>query len=404
MSGAPTAESVRDGYARYLMPTYAPSRTLVRGEGVRVWDVEGKEYLDFAAGVAVNTLGHAHPALRQALADQAGVLIHVSNLYAHPWQPKLAEAIVRHAGPGKCFFCNSGAEANEGLIKLARLWGHAEGRYEVISFTGSFHGRTLATLTATAQTKIQKGFDPLPEGFRYAEFNDLESARAAVTDKTVAVLVEAIQGEGGVRPADPAFLRGLRALCDERRLLLMFDEIQAGIGRTGEWFGWQHAGVRPDAFSMAKGLGGGVPIGGIWAAPAIADTFQPGNHATTFGGTPLACAAALAVIHTVEADDLVANARERGRQLREGLQSLAADVEAIECARGLGLLSGLVLGEPAAPLAAALADRGLLAIPTAGNVVRFVPPLTVTSNQIQQALDIVSAACAAVWPKSGRTA
>ena len=381
---------------QYLMPTYAPELALVEGSGTSVWDAEGREYLDFVAGIAVLNIGHCHPKMVHAVQDQAGTLVHVSNLYYNEKQPLLARALAERSGlPGaKCFFCNSGAEANEGLIKLARLWGSPKGRFEIVTMRQSFHGRTLATLTATGQEKVQKGFEPLPEGFAYADFNDLESVERALAPRTAAVLVEALQGEGGVVPADPDFLSGLRKLCDERGILLLCDEVQAGMGRTGEWFGFQNYGIRPDAFSLAKGLGNGFPIGAVVAGETLADVFQPGHHATTFGGTPLACAAALSVIETIEEEGLLENARMMGAYLAEGLCEIAARHKKwISEVRGLGLLLGLALDVPALPLQKRLQEKGLLALATAGTVLRLLPPLTVSKEEVDRALRLIAEAC-----------
>lgn len=377
----------------YLIPTYAPQLALIKGSGTKVWDADGKEYLDFLAGIAVLNIGHCHPNVVKAIQEQAATLMHVSNLYYNEKQPQLAQALSEKADGGKCFFCNSGAEANEGLIKLARLWGSDQGKFEVITMKNSFHGRTLATLTATGQEKVQKGFAPLPEGFTYAEFNNLESCKDAVTEKTAAILVEAVQGEGGIIPADPEFIKGLRELCDEKGLLLLFDEVQAGIGRTGKWFGFQNYNVQPDAFSLAKGLGNGFPIGAVVAAPSVADVFQPGHHATTFGGTPLACAAALAVIETIEQEKLLENAETMGALLLSELQKIAEQYDWIECARGCGLMVGLVLNDSALPLQKILQEKGLLTLATAVRVLRMLPPLNVTPAEIQQAVALIAEAC-----------
>lgn len=387
-------------YQQYVLNTYGkPSLALVRGAGARVWDAEGREYLDFLAGIAVTVVGHCHPRLVAAIREQAGRLMHVSNLYANDQQPRLAETLVRLSGlGGKVFFCNSGAEANEGLIKLARLWGHDQGRYEVITFRNSFHGRTLATLTATGQDKVQKGFEPLPAGFRYARYNDLDSVRAALTPHTAAVLVEAVQGEGGVLPADPAFLAGLRALCTEKNLLLLCDEVQCGIGRTGRWFGFQHYDLEPDAFSLAKGLGGGFPIGAFVTHKRLADVYQPGHHGSTFGGTPLACAAARAVLEIIESENLVAEAACLGARLKSGLTDIAAAHPWLEGARGLGLMLGLVANVPVKPLETALIQQGLITLATAERVLRFLPPLIITADDVDRALDLVAAACRAWQP------
>ncbi len=380
----------------YLMPTYAPELALVKGLGPRVWDAEGNEYLDFVSGIAVTNIGHCHPKMVKAVQDQVETLAHVSNLYYNEKQPQLAKELSECSGlPGaKCFFCNSGAEANEGLIKLARLWGSDQGKYEIITMRQSFHGRTLATLTATGQEKVQAGFGPLPEGFSYAHFNDLPSIEKAITPKTAAVLIEALQGEGGVIPADPEFLSDLRLLCDEKGILLLFDEVQCGMGRTGRWFGFQNYKVQPDAFSLAKGLGNGFPMGAIVAGATLADTFQVGHHATTFGGTPLACSAALSVIAVLKEEDLLAHTMMMGAYLVEGLCEIATRHKKwISEVRGLGLLLGLVLDVPALPLQKKLQEKGMLALATAGNVLRLLPPLNVSKEEIDQALLYLGESC-----------
>lgn len=381
--------SPKELFNQYVMPTYAPGLTLVRGSGVSVWDDTGKEYLDFMAGIAVCNTGHCHPAVVAAIRKQAGILMHCSNLFHNELQPRLAQKISGLALGGKVFFCNSGAEANECLFKLARKWGSKDGRFEIITMKNSFHGRTLATMTATGQTKYQKGFEPLMPGFVYAEFNNLESVKAALTPATVAVLCEAVQGEGGIVPATPEFMTGLRALCTERKILLFFDEVQAGIGRTGKWFGFQNYGIRPDGFSMAKALGGGFPIGAAAVTPELSNVFQPGNHASTFGGTPLACAAALATLDTLEHEHLLDNAVKMGGRFMEGLKALAPKHACIASVRGVGLMVGLVLNIPAKPVEAKLRENGLLCIATGDHVLRFVPPLVVTAAQIDQALAIL---------------
>ena len=384
--------SPKELFNQYVMPTYAPGLTLVRGAGVSVWDDTGKEYLDFMAGIAVCNTGHCHPAVVAAIRKQAGILMHCSNLFHNELQPRLAQKISGLALGGKVFFCNSGAEANEALFKLARKWGSRDGRFEIITMKNSFHGRTLATMTATGQTKYQKGFEPLMPGFVYAEFNNLESVKAALTPATVAVLCEAVQGEGGIVPATPEFMTGLRALCTERKILLFFDEVQAGIGRTGKWFGFQNYGIRPDGFSMAKALGGGFPIGAAAVTPELSNVFQPGNHASTFGGTPLACAAALATLDTLEHEHLLDNAVKMGGRFMEGLKALAPKHACIASVRGVGLMVGLVLNIPAKPVEAKLRENGLLCIATGDHVLRFVPPLVVTAAQIDRALAILDQA------------
>lgn len=389
-----TAQQTKDGYAKYLIPNYAPNLVFQRGAGTRLWDVQGKEYLDFLAGIAVMSLGHAHPAWVDAVREQAGLLTHVSNLHFHPWQAKLAQSLVEKFRPdSKAFFCNSGAEANEALIKLARKWGHDRNRFEIISCCNSFHGRTLATLTATGQDKVQKGFEPLPAGFVYAEFNDLEFFRKRITPYTVAVLVEAVQAEGGVIPAKKEFLQGLRALCDEHNLLMLMDEVQVGVGRLGTWFGFQAYDVMPDAFSLAKGLGGGFPVGAILARTPVCDMLQPGTHGTTYGGNALACAAALAVLDTIERDHLLAHVTRVGQLFGEGLRALAANYGWIKEARGLGLIWGLALDRPAKPLELLMIEEGLLAVATANTVMRFVPPLVISESDVHEALEKLGRAC-----------
>ncbi len=374
---------------RCVMPTYAPALALVSGRGTRVTDANGKSYLDFTSGIAVNNLGHCHPAVVEAIRRQTDKVLHVSNLFVNENQPRLAERISAIGLGGKVFFCNSGAEANEALIKLARLHGSASGRYEIITMRNSFHGRTLATMTATGQTKYQKGFEPLVPGFVYADFNDFPSVRAAATPRTAAVLLEAVQGEGGILPASFAFMDALRRWTREQGILLLVDEVQSGIGRTGAWFAWQHYGIRPDGFSMAKALGGGLPIGAAAVTPELSDTFHPGNHASTFGGNPVATAAALAVLETIERENLLERATQAGIALMDSLRALAPRHACIETVRGIGLMVGLVLDIPAAPVAAALREAGLLVIPTGEHVLRLVPPLTVSDAEIVEALAIL---------------
>ena len=377
--------SPKELHHQYVMPTYAPGLTLVRGSGVCVWDDTGKEYLDFMAGIAVNNVGHCHPAVVEAIREQAGTLMHCSNLFHNELQPRLAQKLSGLALGGKVFFCNSGAEANECLFKLARKWGSLDGRHDIITMKNSFHGRTLATMTATGQTKYQKGFEPLMPGFAYAEFNNLDSVRAALTPATVAILCEAVQGEGGIVPASPEFIAGLRALCDEKKILLFFDEVQCGIGRTGQWFGFQNYGIRPDGFSMAKALGGGFPIGAAAVTPELSNVFQPGNHASTFGGTPLACA----TLGTIEHEHLLENAVQMGARFMDGLKALAPQHACIQAVRGVGLMIGLVLNVPAKPIETKLRENGLLCIATGDHVLRFVPPLVVSATQIDQALALL---------------
>ena len=382
-------KDIADEFKTYVMPTYAPEIALVKGKGTKVWDADGKVYLDFVAGISVLNIGYSHPVVVEAIQKQVQELVHVSNLYYTENQAKLAKKLSELSLGGKSFFANSGAEANEGMIKLARLWGHDAGKYEVICMENSFHGRTLATAAATGQDKVKKGFDPLPEGFVHADYNDIESVKALVNEKTVAVLLEAVQGEGGIIPADDQFMKDVRELCDEKDLLMLCDEVQCGLGRTGYWFGYQAYGVEPDAFSLAKALGSGYPIGAVVAGEKLSDVFQPGNHASTFGGTPLACAAALATLDVMENENLVARSAEKGSLFEEGLKTLIEKYESPIEVRGRGLMLGLVLDKDAKPLVQALQDIGLLTIATAGNIVRFLPPLNVTDDEIEEALDII---------------
>ncbi|MDO9542885.1 MAG: acetylornithine transaminase [Kiritimatiellia bacterium] len=392
-------------FDQYVIPCYARKPiVLVRGKGTKVWDASGKVYLDFIAGIAVNNLGHCHPAVSAAVKKQLEQLNHISNLYYSENQGLLARELSSLASQGKCFFCNSGAEANEALIKLARLWGHEGNRYEVITMRNSFHGRTLATLTATGQSKVQKGFEPLPAGFVYADFNNLDSVKSAITDKTAAVLVEPIQGEGGVIPADKDFLQGLRALCDDKNILLLFDEVQCGLGRTGKWFAFQNYDVLPDAFALAKALAGGFPMGAVVAAPKTADVLQAGKHASTFGGGPVVCAAALAAIQVIREEGLLQNASDMGEKFKNGLQTLVEKYEHLKEVRGVGLMIGLVLDKPAKELEEKLMDIGLLALATAGNVLRFLPPLNVKPNEIEEALEMIDDVCAEVYSAEAQSA
>jgi acetylornithine/N-succinyldiaminopimelate aminotransferase len=364
-------------FDKFVMPTYGRQPLVfVRGKGSRVWDADGKEYLDFGGGIAVNVLGHA--ALADVLKKQAEVLVHCSNLYYTEPQGLLAKRLVELVGiEGKCFFCNSGGEANEALYKLARKFGN--GRYEILTFAGSFHGRTLAGISATGQEKVKKGFEPMVDGFRHVPFNDLDAVAKAVGPKTAAILLEPIQGESGIQPATPEFLRGLRRLCDERDLLLMFDEVQCGVGRTGKFCGFKAIApdVVPDAISWAKGLAGGFPIGAIWARKPFADVLGPGTHASTFGGTPLACAVALSVLDEIAK----LNVREIGEYFMEQLRELP-----VKEVRGIGLMIGVELAGDSKPVIARMAERGLLAIPAGTNVVRFLPALNTTRAEVDEAV------------------
>jgi acetylornithine/N-succinyldiaminopimelate aminotransferase len=401
-------ETTADLYAQFVIATYARfPLALVRGEGARVWDEDNRAYLDFTSGIAVNSLGHAHPALRDALAAQAGTLIHTSNLYLTRSQAELARRLVGFVGlPGKIFFCNSGAEANEGLYKLARRHGAPHGRHEIITLDNSFHGRTLGGIAATGQLKVKLGFGAPVDGFINVPAR-IECVQNAVNEKTAAIMVEPIQGEGGVRPLPADFLRALRALCDAHRLLLFYDEVQCGLGRTGHWCGWHATGAEdaePDAVSWAKGIGGGFPLGAFWVREPYADLLGPGTHGTTYGGSPLACAAAQAVFDTIEKEDLLANARERGAHLR----AAAAKLPLVREVRGAGLLLGLELedfaplqgetGTPALRLTKRLMSAGLLVVPAGEQTIRLLPPLNVTTDECAEALEILRGVLAAARP------
>ncbi len=383
-------------YDAYAMKNYGrPPLTLVRGQGVTVWDDTGRAYLDFTSGVAVSALGHCHPMWVEAIRRQAGELIHVSNLFRHPNQGELARRLVQQAGPGRVFFCNSGAEANEGLIKLARLHGlrksGEEGKcIKIICAKNAFHGRTFGGMSATPQEKIQKGFRPLVPGFVFGELNNLASFRALIDEQTAAIFVETIQGEGGITPCTSEFLLGLRQLCNEHNLLLMLDEVQSGLGRTGDFFAFQHAGVRADAIGMAKGLGGGYPIGAIWAADKYADLFTPGSHGSTFGGTPLACAAGLAVLDVLESESLLSKVQVYGSAWRIELERLVTDFPAqVKAVTGRGFMLGLSMSGEPGPYVAALREAGLLAPQAGTNTVRLLPPLIATPEQLNRATAII---------------
>ena len=389
--GPPALSPVMDTYARFPLE-------LVRGRGVWLWDREGRRYLDAVAGIAVCTLDHSDPVLRKALCRQLTRLQHVSNLYRIPEQEALAAAITTRSCADRVFFCNSGAEANEAAIKLARKHGHqVRGIAEPLILTAqaSFHGRTLAAVTATGQPKYHEGFEPMVQGFRYFPYNDIAAFEALLADceaegpRVAAVLLEPLQGEGGVNPGDPACMQRIRALCDERNILLIFDEVQIGVGRSGHWWGYERLGVEPDAFTLAKGLGGGIPIGAL-AVKARADHFRPGEHASTFGGNPFACRAGLTVIEEIEQRGLLQHVRRMEALLAESLTDLAIrHPDLIETARGWGLLQGLVLREsaPSAPevVKAAMA-QGLLVVPAGPRVVRLVPPLVIKPRQIRKAV------------------
>jgi acetylornithine/N-succinyldiaminopimelate aminotransferase len=383
--------SVMQTYARYPL-------TLVRGEGAHVFDDEGNRYLDFVAGIAVNTLGHAHPAMVKAISEQASIMLHCSNLYHIPKQIELAGKLARLSGLERVFFCNSGAEANEAAIKIARKYFHDQGsdRRTVITATNSFHGRLLSTLAATGQDKVKVGFDPLPPGFVHVALNDIEALKSAINDQTAAILLEPLQGEGGVNPADPDYLCDVRKLCDEHGTLLMLDEVQTGIGRTGKIFAFEHAGIQPDVLTLAKGLGGGVPIGAMLASEKVAAAFSAGTHGSTFGGNPLSCSAALAVLETIKNESLLNNVNEQSAHIKAGLQTMVDKYSIAESVRGSGLLLGLACSIAVAPIIESCKSKGLLVLPAGPNVVRLLPALNIKASEVDQALAILEEAFAAV--------
>ena len=376
-------------YEKYIMPTYVTTPlVLVRGRGIHVWDVEGKKYLDFFPGWAVSGIGHCHPRVVSAIKKQAGKLIHVSNNYYHEGQGKLAEEIIRNSFSGKVFFCNSGAEANEGAIKLARKFGNPA-RNEIITMERSFHGRTITTVTATGQKKFQKGFDPLPAGFVNIPFNDLHALEKAITKKTVAIMMEPIQGEGGVNVADAKYLSAVRRICNEKNILLIFDEVQSGMGRTGHIFSYQNLGVVPDVMTLAKSLGGGFPIGALVAGSKVADVLHAGTHGTTFGGSPLACSASLATFEAIKKEKLLKNAKVMGAYLLKKLGELKKRHSAIREVRGIALMAGVELKTEGKKVYEECLKKGLLINCTQGNVLRIMPPIIVRKKEIDQAIKIL---------------
>lgn len=386
---------------------------LARGQGCRVWDTDGREYVDFVAGIATCTLGHAHPAMIEAVNQQIQTLHHVSNLYYIPQQGDLAAWLTAHSCADRAFFCNSGAEANEGAIKLARKYAHTQRGIEnpvIITANASFHGRTLATITATGQPKYQKNFNPLVPGFHYVPYNDIAALERAIADldqeqpQVAAILLEPLQGEGGVRPGEVAYFQRVRELCDEKGILLILDEVQVGMGRTGKLWGYENLGIEPDIFTSAKGLGGGIPIGAM-LCKASCDVFQPGDHASTFGGNPFACGVALAVCHTLEQENILANVQARGEQLRTGLKAIAqAHPNLVADVRGWGLINGLELNAEveltSIEVVKAAIEQGVLLVPAGPKVVRFVPPLIVSAEEVDQVLKTVQQVLAALTSTS----
>lgn len=396
-----TNSEVAELSKQYLMNTYAQLPVaFVRGEGCRLWDADGKQYLDFVAGIAVLGPGHCHPKVAAAIADQAGRIMHTSNLYFIPQQAELAKRLVELSCADRAFICNSGAEANEAAIKLARKWAglHREPDCrDIITANKSFHGRTLTTVTATGQEKYHMPFYPLPTGFKYVDFNDLPALEAAVDDNTCAVMLEPIQGEGGINVPDPDYLPAVRELCDRRDMLLIFDEVQTGMGRTGEWFAYMGQGIEPDVFTLAKSLGGGFPIGACLAKQAVAEAFVPGDHASTFGGNHLACTAALAAIGAIESENMIQNAKAMGEYFRGRVSDLQAEYPFLAGVRGRGLLLGLELeGVNGRDLQVACLSNGLVINALGESLLRIAPPLNITEREIDEGLRIISETAAAM--------
>jgi acetylornithine/N-succinyldiaminopimelate aminotransferase len=381
-------EEVFDSYKNYIMPTYTKVPVVfVKGKGSRLWDIHNRAYLDFFPGWGVGNLGHCHPKVMQAVREQISKLIFIPNNYYHLPQAKLAEELVYWSYPSKVFFCNSGAEANEGAIKLSRKFGN--GRYEIITFLDSFHGRTLAALAATGQKKYQEGFAPLPEGFKSVEFNNIRAVQDAISDKTVAIMLELIQGEGGVNVANKDFVLSLRKLCDDRKLLLIVDEVQTGVGRTGTLFCYQHYGITPDIMTLAKALGGGLPIGVMVVKKEIADTLSAGMHASTFGGGPVICKAALAVLRAIQKEKLLTNAQKMSDYLFVKLGELKEKYHLIKDVRGLGLMAGVELNIEGKAIVEKCLRDGLLINCTHEKVLRLMPALNISKKEMDKAIGIL---------------
>ena len=388
-----TADELMELSDKYIMATYKRFPiVLVRGSGARVWDSNGKEYLDFVAGIAVCSLGHSHPKVVEAIKKQVEILTHVSNLYYSEPQIRFARMLVENSFADKVFFCNSGAEANEAAIKLARKYAHenmAGGKYELITMIDSFHGRTLATVTATGQTKFQIGFSPLPEGFKYIPFNDIPALEDAISDKTCGIMLEPIQGEGGIKIPDDEYLNKVRKICDDRGILMILDEVQVGMGRTGTLFAYEHHKIKPDIVTLAKAVGNGFPVGVMMTSDRIASAFQPGNHASTFGGNPLAMAASLATMENILNHGILENVVKVGEYFLKRLHELKSRYTAIKDIRGRGLIIGMDLTIEGAGIVKECMDKGLLINCTGGNVLRFVPPLVITEKDVDVAVDVL---------------
>ncbi|HYE31198.1 MAG TPA: aspartate aminotransferase family protein [Methylomirabilota bacterium] len=403
-------QAIHQLYAQNVIPSYGRfDLALSHGAGARVWDMGGRQYLDLAGGIAVCSLGHANPEITRALVEQSQRLLHVSNLYYTEPQARLAEKLVKNLGPGKVFFCNSGAEANEGLYKVARKFGNAEGRFEILTALNSFHGRTLAGISATGQEKVKKGFEPMVSGFRHIPFNDLEAARNALSPATVAILIEPIQGETGITPATVDYLLGLRQLCDDHKLLLLLDEVQGGIFRTGKFASYQRileseagaAGFMPDAVSLAKSLGGGFPIGAFWVREPYSNLLSAGTHGTTFGGNPLGAAVALRVLEVIERDNLADRARQLGEWMKSKLLALCGEFPTVlKTVRGYGMMIGIELADNIQAFSGSektasiqfinkLHDAGVMAVPSGANIIRLLPPLNLSESEADEGLRLI---------------
>ncbi len=376
---------------QYLLNTYSAKLVLTQGLGARVKDNDGNDYLDFTCGISVCNLGHCHPFVTEAIQRQAAKLVHVSNLFINEVQPQLAAEIVKKSFDGRVFFGNSGAEANEGMIKFARKWGAPKDKHEIICMKHNFHGRTITTLAATDKPAIREGFEPLTSGFSFVDYNDIDALKAAITDKTAAVMLEPIQGEGGINLAHPAYMAEVRELCDEHGILMLLDEVQTGFGRTGKLFGYQNFDIVPDAMSLAKAMGNGFPMGAFVVARKWEEILGPSTHASTFGGTPLACSAALAVLKVIADQDVLANCRDMGQHLKGDLIELAQDHAIVKDVRGIGLMIGMQMESPekATEVIAKAVDKGLLLVGAAGGVVRVYPPLNVDKAVLDQAVAIL---------------
>jgi acetylornithine/N-succinyldiaminopimelate aminotransferase len=381
---------VIENYDNYVIPNYSRNPIVIaKGEGMYLWDTDGKRYLDLFSGWAVSSLGHCHPKVTKAMQEQAATLVHVPNTFYSEPQGRLAKYISENSFNGQCFFCNSGAEANEAAIKLARIHSFKKGKYKIITMKDSFHGRTLATVTATAQPKYHNGFAPLIEGFAYASFNNLKEIEDVIDDKTCGIMLEPIQGEGGINVADKEYMEGLRKICDDNDILLILDEVQCGMGRTGKYFAYQHYDITPDIMTLAKSLGNGTAVGAMETSKEIAKSLIPGSHASTFGGNPLACAASAAVFEVIESEGLLDNATKMGNYSFEQIENMAKELDVIKEVRGIGLMIGIELNIPAAEVVKKCMDEALLLNCTHGNVIRVMPQLNVTKEHIDEGLGIL---------------